>query len=111
MTTNMLGDIGFRPIAAPDDEKNISGGFCGDLLSWVMSRAQDGCCWFTVMGNINAIAVATLADIAAVVLCHGVRLDADAAKKAEEEGIAVYSTDLSVFDAAALFYDRLKDVE
>ena len=41
--------------------REVAGGYCGDLLSWVMSRAQSGDVWFTVMGNVNSIAVAMLA--------------------------------------------------
>ena len=33
------------------DKKEVTGGYCGDLLSWVMSRAAEGDCWFTVMGR------------------------------------------------------------
>ena len=37
-------------------------------LSWVMARAQSGNVWITVMGNVNAIAVATLTDVSCIVL-------------------------------------------
>ena len=33
-----------------------------------MGRAQEGDAWFTVMGNVNAVAVAVLADTACLVL-------------------------------------------
>ena len=35
--------------------REVAGGYCGDLLSWVMSRAQSGDVWFTVMGNVNSL--------------------------------------------------------
>ena len=41
-------------------DKKITGCYIGDLLSWAMSRVQAGDVWLTVMGNINAIAVAAL---------------------------------------------------
>ncbi len=37
----------------------VPGGNCGDLLSWVMGRAGSGSAWITVMGNVNAVAVAS----------------------------------------------------
>lgn len=58
--------------------REVAGGYCGDLLSWVMSRAQSGDVWFTVMGNVNSIAVAMLADVACIVLCEDAPLDEDA---------------------------------
>jgi hypothetical protein len=45
-----------------DGEKEITGGYTGDLLSWVMGRASCGNAWITIMSNINIIAVASLLD-------------------------------------------------
>lgn len=47
--------------------------FCCDLLSFVMGRAPADCAWITVMGNVNAIAVAVLADTACIVLAENAR--------------------------------------
>ena len=110
MKTGRLRDLGFSPVTGAD-EKEITGGFCGDLLSWAMGRAKSGDCWFTVMGNLNVIAVASLTDVAAVVLCQGVALAEDAALKAEQEGICVFSTGLSEYEAAVGFHDLFKKDE
>jgi predicted transcriptional regulator len=67
----------------------ITGGYIGDLLSWVMGRAAAGDAWLTVMGNVNAIAVAKLAEIACIVLCEGASLDADAKAQADANGVPV----------------------
>ena len=48
-----------------------------------MSHAKCGDCWFTVMGNVNAVAVAVLSDCAAIVLCENSTLDGDALEKAQ----------------------------
>ena len=40
--------------------QEVSGCYIGDLLSWVMGRAKAGDAWLTVMGNISALAVASL---------------------------------------------------
>lgn len=84
----------------------ITGGYAGDLLSWVMGRAKEGQVWFTVMGNINTIAVATLADVSGVVLTESAMLDGDAAQRAAMQGIAVYSTEKNTYDAIVDFYTR-----
>lgn len=103
MTTKELEELGFIP-ATPCEERQITGGFCGDLLSWAMGRAEEGQVWFTVMGNLNTVAVASLADVAAVVLCHGCALAEDARLRAGQQGVALYTTDLPEFEAAARFY-------
>ena len=59
-------------------DREALGCYCGDLLSWVMGRAKADDVWLTVMGNINAIAVATLADVSAIVLVEDAALDAEA---------------------------------
>lgn len=81
-----------------EDDRRVTGGYCGDLLSWVMGRAQSGDCWFTVMGNINAVAVSVLADCACIVLCENATLDEDAKNRAEMQGVWVLSSEEKAFD-------------
>lgn len=83
-----------------DLKREITGGYCGDLLSWVMSRAESGDAWLTVMGNVNAIAVAVLADCACIILCESAALDDDARKKAEEQGVTVLTSSKNAFELA-----------
>lgn len=81
-------------------DREITGGYCGDLLSWVMGRAQSGDCWFTVMGNINAIAVAVLADCACIVLTENAPLDDDAKMRAEMQGVTILATEENAYTMA-----------
>ena len=83
-----------------DLDREITGGYCGDLLSWVMGRAQGGDCWFTVMGNVNAVAVAFLADCACIVLCENATLDKDAQDKAELQDICVLASEENAYNLA-----------
>ena len=73
-------------------EKEINGCYCGDLLSWVMSRAEEGNVWLTVMGNVNSIGVAVLADISCIVLTENAPLDEDAKTRAEQLGVVILTT-------------------
>lgn len=72
--------------------KEIDGCYCGDLLSWVMSRAEAGNVWLTVMGNINSIGVAVLADISCIILTENAPLDEDAKARAEQQGVVILTT-------------------
>ena len=83
-----------------DLQRLITGGYCGDLLSWVMGRAPADAAWFSVMGNVNAVAVAVLADIACIVLCEGAVLDQEARIKAEQQGVTVLRTEATVYETA-----------
>ena len=90
------------------EDRAIEGGFCGDLLSWVMANAGENHAWLSVMGNINAVAVASLNDVACLVLCQGSALNRDAEQRAKMEGINILSTQMSCFELAGKLYEDLK---
>lgn len=92
-------------LAQGNPDRTVSKVFCCDLLSIAMSKAPADSVWVTVMGNKNTLAVASLADVACIVLAEGVSLDEGTLAKAEDEGIAVLSTTLPVFDIALEIYE------
>ena len=101
MTVEELGRaLSLETVVPGDGGREVTGGYCGDLLSWVMGRAPAGGVWMTVMGNVNAIAVASLADTAGIILVEDAVLDADAKARAEQQEIAVYGTSLPAFETA-----------
>lgn len=85
-------------------EREITKIFCCDLLSIAMGKAPADGIWVTVMGNKNTLAVASLTDTACIVLAEGITVDESTLVKAEEEGIAILSTDLPAFDIALKIY-------
>lgn len=89
-------------------DTEITKPFACDLLSFAMSKASSGCAWFTVMGNVNTIAVSVLADCGCIILCEGAELDATAEEKAKLQNVTVYSTDMPIFDAALKLYEEMK---
>ena len=89
-----------RVLSPGRPERDVSRVFCCDLLSIAMSRAPSDSVWVTVMGNKNTVAVASLTDVACIVLAEGIGMDEGTLKKAEEEGIAILATELPVFDIA-----------
>ncbi len=100
MTTEDIAKIEGIETLVEADGKQISGIFCGDLLSWAMGRAKEGDAWCTVMGNANTIAVATLADCACVVLCHDSVADEAFLQKANAHDVCVFKTSLAEFEAS-----------
>ncbi len=89
--------------------REIGGCYIGDLLSWVMGRASADDVWLTVMGNINSIAVATLADVACIVLTENASLDEPAKQKAEQQGVAILQTELNSYQLAVKISKLLGD--
>ena len=88
--------------------RTVSGCYIGDLLSWVMSRAQEGDVWVTVMGNINAIAVTKLTDAACILLCENAPLDKDALEQANLNNIPVLMSEKNAYTLAGELRDLLK---
>lgn len=109
MTTQELIDLGlFQVVNEGDDtDRDITSVFCCDLLSIAMGRAPSDCAWVTVMGNINTLAVASLADASCIILAEGVQLDEPAKAKAGMQGITVLRTDKPIFDAALLIHQKI----
>ena len=101
MTVKELSnDERFSVLSMPQPDREIHGADVGDLLSWVMGRADADNIWFTIMSNINVVAVASLSDVSCVVLTEGVTLPDDVLATAKQKGINVLSTELTTFEAA-----------
>ena len=90
----------FTSISLPNGVREINGVYIGDLLSWVMGKAQTDNAWITIMSNINVVAVASLTDVACVILAEDVKMEADVINTAQEKGINILSTSLSTYEAA-----------
>ena len=99
MTTDRLAEAcGFRPLFL-GEAREVTGVFCGDLISWAMVRAKAGDAWCTVTGSENAVAAALLAGCACVVLCHGAKPDAAMLRAAKEHGMTLFAAELPEFEA------------
>ncbi|MBO5420578.1 MAG: AraC family transcriptional regulator [Clostridia bacterium] len=97
----LVEKLGLKVLCGENLEKEISGCYCGDLLSWVMSRANEGDVWLTVMGNINSVGVAVLADVACIVLTENAALDEDALNRAKQNDVIILQTDKNSYQMAA----------
>lgn len=84
--------------ATPDAE--VTGGYTGDLLSWVMGRSEKGNCWITIMSNRNVGAVAHLTEAAMVVLAEDVEPDQGTLDAFVENGLNLYGSSESAFSVS-----------
>ncbi len=83
-------------------KNTIEGVYCGDLLSWVMSKAKAGNVWITIQSHINVIAVASLIGIPAIIIVEGSDVDQSVIDKAQEEEIAIFITHKPAYEIASL---------
>lgn len=89
-------------------ENEISGGYVSDLLSDVMGNADSGEVWITLQTHKNVMAIASLKDLAAIVLVNNHQPEEDTLAQANEEGIPLLGTPLSTFEVAGKLYELLK---
>ncbi len=88
-------------------DKEIKGGYCGDLLSEVMGNAGVGCVWLTVQAHQNIVAVAVLREMAAIVITGGSTPAPETVDKANAEGIPVLTYPGSSFELSGRIYAEL----
>jgi serine kinase of HPr protein (carbohydrate metabolism regulator) len=89
-------------------QNEVTGGYVSDLLSDVMGRAGQGEIWITLQTHKNVIAIASLKDLAAVILVRGLTPDEDAAAQSNMENIPVLSTSLTAYEITGKLYELLK---
>lgn len=99
--SELMEKLRLTAFALPDGAREVTGGYAGDLLSWVMGRAEAGDAWITIMSNANIVAVATLADVSCVVLAEGVEPDKGVAQLAAEKGVNLLGGPESTFALGA----------
>lgn len=97
---DLVKACGFEVLSSASVEKEVSGAYCCDLLSWVIGRAEEADALVTVMSNQNVIAVAVMADLPCVILAEGVQMDQNCLDKAKENDIAVLSSKWPAYQTA-----------
>ena len=100
--------LNLKILVEGDFEREITDCYIGDLLSWVMGRAPSDSIWLTVMGNINSIAVASLADVSCIVLVENAALDEDAKAKAAALDITILQSEENAYHLSTKIYELLK---
>ena len=88
-------------------DREVTGGYVSDLLSGVMGFAKDGSVWVTLQTHKNVMAIATLKELAAVVIVKGFEPEEDAKEVSEEEGIPILGSTEQTFELAGRIYNLL----
>ena len=99
---------GLSVVVPAETDREITGGYVGDLLSWVMGRAKAGDAWVTIMSNINIAAVAALTDVACVILAEGVEADEKVLAVCQDKGINLLSSEKTSFEVSGMLAGELK---
>ncbi|HUW07951.1 MAG TPA: hypothetical protein VMW01_17055 [Williamwhitmania sp.] len=87
--------------------RDVIGGYTSDLLSDVMGNAEAGMVWITLQTHKNVMAIASLKELAAVILVGGQQPEVDTAEQSNVEGIPVLGTSIPTFDITGKLYNLL----
>ena len=100
-----------KVVTGVSDGKIIENGFCSDLMSDVLTIDTDRMLLITGMANVQAVRTAEMADVQCILLVRGKKATPDMIRLAEENGMVLMQTSLSMFKAAGiLFVAGLKPV-
>ncbi|GHU70076.1 hypothetical protein FACS189450_03960 [Spirochaetia bacterium] len=99
--------LGAEIVQAEFDDTDLEGAYTSDLLSDVMANAKDGGALITIQAHKNTVAVATLVNITAIIICNNRPLPEDMLAVAKDEGIAVLLTKENQYTVSGKLYALL----
>ena len=85
--------------------KEVKGGYASDLMSDVLANAQEGDLWATLQTHKNTVAVASMKDLAGIVLVNNRQPEADTLQKAKEEDVPLLVSNLPAFELIGRLYN------
>jgi DNA-binding LacI/PurR family transcriptional regulator len=101
----VVDKLGMKPLSAFSRlSGECSGGYVSDLLSDVMANAKAGDLWVTLQTHQNIVAVASLKEIAGIIIIGGREPEKTTLAKADEENIPILLTNLPAFEVVGRLY-------
>ena len=108
--SELVAKLGLKVLSGETGlDRQITGGYTSDLLSDVMGHANAGKIWITLQTHKNVMAIASLKELAAVVLVKGYQPEADMLAQSNIEEIPVLGTAEEAFEISGQIYKLLND--
>ena len=85
-------------------EREVTGGYASDLLSDVIANSKEGDIWVTLQIHHNIVAVASMKDLAGVILVNGREPEQETVEKAETEKLVIMVTEMPTFELVGRLY-------
>ncbi|MCD4738951.1 MAG: serine kinase [Anaerolineae bacterium] len=82
-------------------EREAQGCYIADLLSCVMAGAQPGQLWFTLQTHLNIIAIASMLEVAAIVVTEEAPIAPATVERAAAEGVVLLSSSEPTYETVA----------
>lgn len=88
--------------------REINGAYTSDLLSDVMGYASRGNIWITLQTHKNIMAIASLKELAAIIIVKGLQPEEETIIASETEKIPILSTPGTTFEISGEIFELLK---
>ena len=103
--SELVEKLGLQVKAAKESlDREVTGGYVSDLLSDVLANSRQGNIWVTLQIHQNIVAVASMKEIAAIIIVNGRKPEQETIEKAETENIPIMVTDLPAFELVGRLY-------
>ena len=86
-------------------EREVTGGYAGDLLSDVLANSKKGNLWITLQIHQNIIAVASSKELSGIIIVNGRKPEEETLKSAQEEKMPVFISNLLTYELAGRLYE------
>lgn len=90
------------------DDVEITEVYTSDLLSDIMGNAPDESILITIQAHKNTVAVATLKESKAIIICNNRPIPEDMIESASSENIGIFKTSLTQFEISGKLYQLIK---
>jgi len=88
-------------------DREIQGAYTSDLLSDAIANAIENGILITIQAHKNTVAVATLKDLAAIVICNNRPIPDDMIEAARAENIAIFLTAENQYTVSGKLYQKI----
>jgi len=85
-------------------DREISGGYASDLMSDVIAHSKKDNIWITLQVHQNIVGVASLKELAGIIIVNNREPEEETLKKAEQENIPILVTELPTFEIVGRLY-------
>ena len=104
----LVDKLGLKVLSGANGlNREIDGCYISDLLSDVMGNAMEGNIWITLQTHKNVMAVASLKELACIILVKDLVPNAETIEQSNDDGLPVLQTSLPTYEIAGLVYNLL----
>jgi hypothetical protein len=86
-------------------DREVTGGYASDLLSDVLANGEEGDIWVTLQIHQNIVAVASMKNLAGVILVNSREPEQETIEKAEAENLVIMVTEMPAFEIVGRLYN------